>query len=536
MSVGLVATLTVCAAFSQAPAKTALLMPADEAAYKKALAITESGPQLAAILQFFTAYPNSRSVPMMIGRAYMAAGNMTSAKALELAQDIAKRVAKASPMARSEAVKTIATQLWTRNFAAGAEPYARAATKELNEEDHVARERAWYQQKVDHFIARDPKYKALPFYVEEAREKYRTVAAGTWSTLARVLMKQGRDADARQALVKSLATARTADAASAYAELAAKEGDTNTVLDALGTAILTGKATKEMAERFEVAYKTANMRLDSEAWLDRRFRSESRNPLEPSRYSGPSATPHRAVLLEMFTGAACEPCISVDLAVEAMLRRYSRQDLVVISHHMHAPSTDPLVSGAADARAKFYGARGAPAVYLDGEGIEPGEGTAAVARPAFDELDAAVRKRIVAAAGAKIDLKAQWSGTDLKVTAEASGYEPAPGLRLQLFLVEKEVSYSGENGFRLHPMVVRSSKGLAALQGEWTIAVDRVPDELRQHMEGYLDGMRARFPARAFTLRDERYAVDARKLAVVAVLQDVETKKVLQSVYLDAGK
>jgi hypothetical protein len=528
--------LAACAAFPQAPGKTVPLMPADEAAYKKALAIGEPGRQLAAILQFFTAYPNSRSVPMMIVRGYAIVGRMTSARALELAQDIAQRVAKASPMARSEAAKAIAVQLWTRNIAGEAEPYARAAVKELSEEDHVARERAWYQQKVDYFTARDPKYKAVPFYVEEAREKYRTVAAGTWSTLARVLMKQGRDADARQALGKSLAISRTADAASAYAELAAKEGDTHTVLDALGTAILTGKATKEMVERFDAAYRTANMRLDSEAWLDRRFRSESRNPLQPAPFRGPTTTPHRAVLLEMVTGAACEPCISVDLAVDAMLQRYSRQDLVILAHHMHAPSIDPLVSGAAEERVKFYGTRGAPTVYLDGEEIEPGEGTAAAAKPVFDELDAAVRKRLAAAAGATIDLKAQWSGTDLEVTAEAFGVEAARGLRLHLFLVEKEVSYSGENGFRLHPMVVRSAKDLEGLRGEWTTAVDQVSEELRKSMERYLEEMRARFPERTFALREERYRVDPRKLAVVAVLQDVETKKVLQAAYLDAGK
>ena len=55
-------------------------------------------------------------------------------------------------------------------------------------------------------------------------------------------------------------------------------------------------------------------------------------------------------------------------------------------------------------------------------------------------------------------------------------------------------------------------------------------------MDGYLEEMKTRFPGRAFPLREERYAVDARKLAVVAVLQDGGTKKVLQAVYLDAGK
>ncbi|MEO8369430.1 MAG: hypothetical protein ABI806_09525, partial [Candidatus Solibacter sp.] len=155
-SLGLLAIVLVCAAFAQAPARPVPIIPADEVASRKALAIAESAPRFAAILQFFTDYPSSRGVPMMIVRGYAAAGRVTSVKALELAQEIAKRVARASPMARSEAVNTIAAQLLLRNFASEAEPYARAATRELNEEDFVARARAGYQRKT------------VPFYVEEA--------------------------------------------------------------------------------------------------------------------------------------------------------------------------------------------------------------------------------------------------------------------------------------------------------------------------------------------------------------------------------
>lgn len=537
--------MLVSALFAQAPPKANVPMPADEAAYKKALAISASAGQLAAILQFLSDYPNSRSVPLMIGRGFGAAelvGLWNSARAVEFAGDVARRLARASPMARSEAAKAIALRLLAKNLALPeAERYARQAAKELNQDDHVARERQWYQQKVDLFTARDPKHKPLPFYPEEAREKYRGLEAATWSTLGRVLIKQGRDAAARQALQKSLAAARTADAASAFAELAAKEGDTHTVLDALGTAILTGKADRTMVEKFQAAYRQAGMRPDPEAWLDRRYRTESRNPLEAAPYRGPAAEPRRAVLLEMVTGAACEPCISVDLAADALLHRYSRQDLVLIAHHMHAPSTDPLVNAASDQRARFYEARGAPTVILDGEAIEPGEGTGAVAGPVFDALDAAIQKRMAAAAGARIQLKRSWSGPELKVDVNVDGVEPAPGLRLQIYLVETEVSYSGENGFRLHPMVVRSAARMAEggfelksapTRAGRTFAVDQVPAELQKYMDGYLAGMRTRFPGRPFTLREERYQVNRGKLAIVAVVQDVQTKRVLQSAYL----
>lgn len=493
-----VSGLFLAVLFAQSPMKTGVALPADEAAYQKALAVVQPAAQLGAILQFLSAYPNSRSVPMMIHRGFLAAGKAgpwNRARAVELAGDMARRLAKASPMARSEAARALAINLSASSGAlAEAEQYARQATKDLNADDQVSREQQWYRQKVELSTARDPKYKPIPFYPEEAREKYRKLEAAAWYTLGRILINQGRDAEARQALQKSLAAARTAEAAGAYAELAAKQGDTHTVLDALGTAILGGKADSAMVEKFQAAYRESGMRPDPEAWLDRRYRLEFRNPLQPPGYRGTPAEPRRAVLLEIVTGAACEPCVSVDLAVDALLHRYGRQGLVVLTHHMHAPATDPLVSAASDERIKFYEVRSAPAVILDGETIEPGEGTGAVAQPVFDALDAAIQKRLSAAGGARIQLKTSWSGDKLRVEAAVEGVETSAGVGLDLFLAETEVSYSGENGVRLHPMVARDH----GVGTDWTVAVD---------------------PAKR------------NRLAIVAVVQDLKTRRVVQSAY-----
>jgi hypothetical protein len=541
--------MTLASALSaQTPARPNLVMPVDEAAYKKALAIAEPGPQLSAILQFLTEYPNSRSVPLMIGRAFTAAekvGQWDKGRAVELAADIGQRLAKASSMARADADRTLGQRLLAKNLAlVEAERYARQSAAELNTDDHVARERQWYQQKVDLFTARDAKYKALPFYVEEAREKYRGLEAATWSTLGRVLIAEGRDGDARVALEKSLASARTADAAMAVADLARKRSDARAELDALATAVLTGKTDRAASERFYAAYAASGMRPGAEAWLDTRYRLGLQNTLQGGVNATIPAEPRRAVLLEMVTGAACEPCVSVDLAIDALLRRYSRGDVVVIAHHMHAPSTDPLVSGAAEERTKFYEVRGAPTVLLDGEAIEPGEGTGSVARPVFDALDAAIQKRMAVKADGAIRLKSWWEGEALKVEAVADEFVPGPKLRLQVYLVETEVSYSGENGFRMHSMVNRSAArageggftvSSVPFRAEWSFALDAMPGQLQKYMDGYLNGMRARFPARTFQLREAWYGVDRTKLGIVAVLQDAESKRVLQSAYLQVG-
>jgi hypothetical protein len=420
-------------------------------------------------------------------------------------------MAKASSMARSDADRTIAQWLLEHNsgeMEGEAEAFARRAITELNQEEHVLRERDWRQAKVDPYSARDPKYQPMPFYPDEARERFRGIEASSWSLLARIYIQQGRNPEARQALQKSLAAARTAEAASAFADLAFKEGDLHSAIDALGTAILTGKAGRAAIERFQASYRDAvGPRFpDPETWLDRRYRAEFRNPIPVQPFTGAAA--NRAVLLELFTGAGCEPCTSVDLATDALLQRYARDQLVVMAHHMHAP----LVTPAAEQRARYYGVGGAPMVVMDGVPIEPGEGLASVTQPVFNALDTEVMKRIIAPAEARIRLRAAWAGPALEVQADIDGVkDPGPKLRLRIFLVETEVSYSGESGVRLHPMVVRSQanaerNGFAiagsSLHAAWTFAADA------------------------------RNQASRGKPAVVALVQDEATRRILQSAFL----
>src|SRR4051812_35851344 len=79
--------------------------PADQEAYRKALAITEPAKRIDAILRCFTQYPNSRSVPSAIGRVLSVSD---SARTLDLAAALARALAKASSMTRSEADRAIA--------------------------------------------------------------------------------------------------------------------------------------------------------------------------------------------------------------------------------------------------------------------------------------------------------------------------------------------------------------------------------------------------------------------------------------------
>jgi hypothetical protein len=57
----------------------------------------------------------------------------------------------------------------------------------------------------------------------------------------------------------------------------------------------------------------------------------------------------------------------MDIAFEAMMERYSREELAVIVYHVHIPAPDPMANPSAEARAKFYEAWGTPAFTIDGK-------------------------------------------------------------------------------------------------------------------------------------------------------------------------
>jgi hypothetical protein len=113
-------------------------------------------------------------------------------------------------------------------------------------------------------------------------------------------------------------------------------------------------------------------------------------------------------------------------------------------------------------------------------------------------------------------------------------------LRLQIALAEDMVTYSGENGERFHPMVVRSmaldaksDQGFALEPGkggsfEYTFDVAKAVADARAHLEQYEANERKG----EYTFRQKKHEITG-GLVVVAFVQDEATKKVLQAAYLN---
>ena len=231
------------------------------------------------------------------------------------------------------------------------------------------------------------------------------------------------------------------------------------------------------------------------------------------------------------------------LAFDAAQERYTRQDFVVLNYHVHIPAPDPMVNPATLKRQEFYGVRSSPSYFFDGD-ADGGGGSAENAKSIFDsKIDPAIEKHLAAPPEARVGLQARSTGSTVKVKATVSKVTgKSDKLRLQIALAEDMVTYSGENGERFHPMVVRSmaldaksDQGFALKPGkggtfEYTFDVAKAVADASAHLEDYETNTRKG----AYKFRQRKHEITG-GFVVVAFVQDQATKKILQSVYLKAG-
>jgi hypothetical protein len=98
------------------------------------------------------------------------------------------------------------------------------------------------------------------------------------------------------------------------------------------------------------------------------------------------------------------------------------------------------------------------------------------------------------------------------------------------------LAHSGENGVRFHPMVVRSLGGdkaggfdLTAVPAtiEHTFDLAKIKDELKAHLDDYeVNGRHGKI-----TFSEKKHVINPQNLSVVAFVQDVKTRRILQSVH-----
>ena len=271
------------------------------------------------------------------------------------------------------------------------------------------------------------------------------------------------------------------------------------------------------------------------------------------------------VLLELFTGSGCQPCVAPDLAVESLLRSYTRQDLVVLEYDEHIPQPDPLANPDSVSRAALYRVGTTPEAFLDGAelpvvGAARGDVENVVVEFA-DQLEARaaepspVQLVLTAVRGTAGDIKVEATLT-LQATQTPSLATPQTPLVsasrpnvtgglpahpvLRFALVQDGIRYSGENGIRFHRMVVRAMAKVAAPDltaagaggTSPTVGTSFRPAEIAQDEITYLNAFEKgneRFGSVHFLTKDIPIQPD--RLAVAAWLEDPASHGVLATAY-----
>ncbi len=227
----------------------------------------------------------------------------------------------------------------------------------------------------------------------------------------------------------------------------------------------------------------------------------------------------RTVLVELFTGAMCPPCVAADLACDALGQLYDVDECVVVQWHLPVPAPEPMVAPVALARASGYEVSSTPTVVIAGGEPAAGGGRADAAPDLFrsyrERVDAVLQQPPVASVGGQATQRGDLVKATVQV--EARGGADPTGWRLHAVLTEALVAFPGANGLLFHHHVARGA--LTPADG---VAVGTGPHELQLDLLALrreLDGHVAQYEQeREFLVRPVR--PDPRRLELVVFVQD----------------
>ena len=529
--------------------------PPDRDAFNKALQVKDLAAGITAIEKYVSDFPDSDTAYFAVARGMRNISDADGAdttrlagfvRALEKTMDDAGAKGAARPYQRADVYYNMALRLVNRGVLV--DDAVRLAGKSvplLSQDDFMAKALAMHNERQASLGARTPGRTPDPFPRAESEERWTGIRANHLSVLGRALLLQGHTADAEARLRESYALAPVMETALALSTLSETAGKLNDALDLAVAAQLTGRMTAPEFARLHAIYrKTHNGSLDGlDVLLDTTYLAKHVNPIVTTKYTPTPARTNRTVLAELFTGAACVPCVSVDLSFERELERYSRAELALLVYHIHAPTSDPFSNFAVEARSGYYGIHAAPTVLLDGVIAPVGEGGGPLAAEIFDRLDAAVGKRLEVKPSGRITVTASRTGPIVSARMSVSdGPESSETVRLQAALVEDAASYSGENGLRIQPMIVRAMLGHGNERGvplgksaPGTIAWDVDLSKLEADNLAYYDWYTADLKKRAnidASFRETKNTINANHLSLVVFLQDDVTHEVLQSAFV----
>ena len=243
----------------------------------------------------------------------------------------------------------------------------------------------------------------------------------------------------------------------------------------------------------------------------------------------------RVVLLELFTGAECGPCIAADQATDALDEELDSSELLVLQYHLHIPAPDPLANPDSVMRARYYDVRSTPSTFFNGRAFARSGGPSDHTLKKYNQYQRVVESLSRGSKLATISLKSHRKGEEIYIRARAEILKDQPGSRpkLHIALVENQVSYDGGNGLKNHRRVVRALPGGA---DGYELENDRGNvecilrlKEIRSGLESYVDEY-PRTPDARGNFPRTLPPIEFQRCSVVAFVQTDGDKEVLHVV------
>jgi hypothetical protein len=346
-------------------------------------------------------------------------------------------------------------------------------------------------------------------------------------------------AEVRLRAIKALASSKD------YAETALKLGQdadkaltADTPLETKATVVGLLATAAKNAGKADLAKDAEARSAKLEAELDAEYHATV-PPFKPAAYEGrKKADANRVVLLELFTGAQCPPCVAADVAFDAALKTYKPTELIGLQYHLHIPGPDPLTNPDSLARQGYYGeqVRGTPSTFFNGRRDAEGGGPMAASEEKYKEVRGLVNELLERKARADVKVTASRQGDRIAITAEAAktadadapkqGERTSDRLSLRLALTEESIRYVGGNHLRFHHHVVRAlpggPEGKMLVDGKGRVEVKVNLPQLKSDLQEYLNraSKDRPFPAAA-------PEIALKNLSVVAFVQDDADKSIL---------
>lgn len=293
--------------------------------------------------------------------------------------------------------------------------------------------------------------------------------------------------------------------------------------------LLTALSTAFHKAGFQAKAVEAEKRIDAVEGQAYKEYAETSPPYKVAKYEGKAGRP---VLVELFTGAQCPPCVAADLGFDGLEKAYGESSVVLLQYHVHIPGPDALTNADNEARADYYARsfRGTPAIYFNGRPAAPGGGGREDAEDKYKEYREVVETLMKKQSGTKVTATAARKGDVITIQANAALDESAPKAKLRIALVEEWARYKGRNGLSFHHRIVRAMPGGAAgfavadKSLDKSVTVDL--NDLRKSLTKYLDD----FAKNESAFPDAQRPMRLRDLHAVAFVQNDETNEVLAAI------